>query len=86
MDAPNLFEIVQTWLQTKKSDRYVTSSNNVVCKCCKVIWIKVLNDRVRYGIWPRTSPKHEIFEILAADSKLFDRLSEVLEKAEHVSK
>lgn len=88
-DAPNLLNIIQTWLdQGKWPGEYVLSGNYVTCKCCRIIWMNVKPDRVRYGAYPRVRagvehPKYEVYEALAADSELFDKLGEVLEAAEH---
>jgi hypothetical protein len=59
------------------------NNNMFHCKCCGIAFLKVVNDRVYWGLYPRNDPKYEKHETMAADAKLFDQINFVFENAHH---
>lgn len=88
MSTPDLLALVKEWFNQSRwvGSKYVQTKDHIVCKCCKVMWIKVGSDRVQWVLKPRpevVDPEFKRYETLAADKALFDQLALVLENAQH---
>ena len=84
-----LRKIIEDWLaQSTWTTRYAFIEGDpprIVCRCCRLIRIKIYPDKISYATQLRTNKLFTKHELVPAAPNFFDEIARVLQEAEHDS-